>query len=84
MELYQDHHGLGFTAWFITSSVGIFITGCIGLEIGDTRAESVNNFSTVCTIGYSVAVMYFITCVILDQYEKFETERMATWHKLKD
>ena len=84
MEMYQDHVSVGFIAWLITSSIVIFLMACIGLAVGDTNQESVNNFSTICIIGYSVAVTYFITCVILDQYEKFETERMATWHTLKD
>lgn len=84
METYQDHHVMGFFAWLITSSITIFVMAFIGLGVGDTRAESVSNFEKVYIIGYSVAVTYFITCVILDQYEKFETERMATWHKLKD
>jgi hypothetical protein len=84
MEMYQDHCSVGFFAWLITSSIIIFVAACIGLAVGDTRAESVDNFSVVYVIGYSVAVTYFITCVILDQYEKFETERMSTWHTLKD
>lgn len=84
MEMYQDHISVGFIAWLITSSIVIFVMACIGLGVGNTREESVNNFSTICIIGYSIAVTYFITCVILDQYEKFENERMATWHTLKD
>ena len=84
MDTYQDHRGMGFFAWIITSSIGIFIAGVIGLVVGDTDAESISNFKTVYVIGYIVAVIYFITCVILDQYEKFENERMATWHTLKD
>jgi hypothetical protein len=84
MEMYQDHISVGFIAWFITSSIGIFVTACIGLAVGDTREDSVNNFSMICFIGWGVSVMYFITCAIIDQYEKFQTERMATWHTLKD
>ena len=84
MEMYQDHISVGFVAWFITSSIVIFVTACIGLGVGNTREESVNNFSMICYVGYTVAVTYFLTCVILDQYEKFENERMATWHTLKD
>jgi undecaprenyl pyrophosphate phosphatase UppP len=84
METYQDNRWMGLFAWLITSSIGIFIAGVIGLVVGDTDAESISNFKTVYVIGYIVAVIYFITCVILDQYEKFETERMATWHTLKD
>lgn len=84
MEMYQDHISVGFIAWLVISSIIIFVTACIGLAVGDTREESVNNFSTICFVGFGVAVTYFITCVILDQYEKFETERMATWHTLKD
>ena len=84
METYQDNRWMGFFAWIITSSIGIFIAGVIGLVVGDTDAESLSNFGTVYIIGYIVAVIYFITCVILDQYEKFENERMATWHTLKD
>jgi hypothetical protein len=84
MYTYQDNRWIGFFAWLITSSIVIFIAGVIGLSIGDTNAESISNFGTVYVIGYTVAVIYFITCVILDQYEKFETERMATWHTLKD
>lgn len=82
--MYQDHISVGFIAWLITSSIVIFVMACIGLGIGDTSEESVNNFSMICFVGWGVAVTYFITCVILDQYEKFETERMATWHTLKD
>jgi hypothetical protein len=84
METYQDNRWMGLFAWLITSSIGIFIAGVTGLVVGDTDAESISNFKTVYVIGYIVAVIYFITCVILDQYEKFENERMATWHTLKD
>jgi hypothetical protein len=84
MNTYQDHRGLGFFAWFLTSMVVIFLLGAVGLSIGDTNAESVSNFKTIVTFGYSIAVTYLITCVILDQYEKFENERMASWHTLKD
>ncbi len=84
MEMYQDHVSVGFIAWFITSAIIIFVAACIGLGVGDTREESVNNFSTICFVGFGVAVTYFITCVILDQYEKFEDERRDTWHTLKD
>ncbi len=84
MEMYQDHISVGFIAWLVISSIIIFVTACIGLAVGDTREESVNNFSAICFVGWGIAITYFITCVILDQYEKFETERMATWHTLKD
>lgn len=84
METYQDNHGVGFLAWAVISSCAIFSLGIVGATLGDTRDEIMSNFTMIVSIGWILSVTYFITCVILDQYEKFDDERKSTWNRLKD
>jgi len=84
MAVYQDSRGAGTFAWFIVSAVIIAIAGASALGIGDTVKESVDNMVfTVCVLT-GISLSYYITCVLIDQYEQFQSERERTWKTLKD
>ncbi len=84
MSVYQDSRVAGTFAWFIVSSVVIAIAGAFALGIGDTRQESIANFEFIVVTLTAISLTYFITCVLIDQYEQFQSERERTWKTLKD
>lgn len=84
MDTYQDNAGLGFIAWLVTSTIIVTVVGASILAIGPATSEKLELVKTT-TVGTIITlVVYFIGCVIQDQYEKFDNERMATWDTLKD
>ena len=84
MKTYQDHAGLGFFAWILSTTVVITVLGAGTMIIGVGTIEAIEASKTITFVASTISIVYFVFCVILDQYEKFDTERMATWHKLKD
>ena len=84
MKTYQDHRGLGFVAWLMTTAVVITVLGVGTLAIGPATIETIEASKTITFVASIISIIYFVLCVILDQYEKFDNERMASWHTLKD
>ena len=84
MNTYQEHRGLGFVAWIMTTAVVISILGVGTLAIGPATHETIEASKTITFVASIISIIYFVFCILLDQYEKFETERMASWHTLKD
>jgi hypothetical protein len=84
MNTYQEHHGLGFFAWLLTTAVVIVVLGVGTLIIGPATIETIEASKTITFVASIISIIYFVFCILLDQYEKFETERMASWHTLKD
>lgn len=84
MNTYQDHRGLGFIAWLMTTAVVIAVLAVGTLIIGPATSETLEAVKTITFVASIISIIYFVFCIILDQYEKFETERMASWHTLKD
>jgi predicted membrane protein len=84
MNTYQEHVGLGFVAWLITTAVVLLVLGAGTLVIGPATIETLEASKTITVVASIISIIYFVFCILLDQYEKFETERMASWHTLKD
>ena len=84
MKTHQDHFGLGFLAWLVTTTVILTILGVGTLIIGAGTSEAIEASKTITFVASIISIIYFVFCILLDQYEKFETERMASWHTLKD
>lgn len=84
MKTYQEHFGLGFLAWIVTTTVILTILGLGTLVIGPATHETIEASKTITFVASIISIIYFVFCILQDQYEKFDNERMATWDTLKD
>lgn len=84
MYNYQRDFGLTCFVWvFITACISM-LAGFVAMVSQDTIAQGQDKLAFTFSAVWVISFSYFIICVILDQYEKFEDERLEAWHTLKD
>lgn len=83
MQQLAEHKGMALFAWTVCTIVTSAVLVLIGLmvgpgDLGFTYAGFLFKWSIFASIAY------LVICLLLEQYYKFETEQMATWHKVKE
>lgn len=84
LTFYQYDKVAGTFAWFFISALILVIgSGIALLTAVDTEHGIIRGVITFRVLAV-ITVLYYVTCVVQDQYKQFDYERKQTWKTLKD